>query len=41
VSLKRALTPEDMGSVVVFFVFEDAKNITGQSLNVDGGIRPN
>jgi len=37
VPLKRAQTPEDMGRAVVFLVSEDAKNITGQSLNVDGG----
>ena len=34
---KREQTPEDMGRAVVFLVSEDAKNITGQSLNVDGG----
>ena len=31
-------TPEDIGRAVVFLVSEDAKNITGQSLNVDGGM---
>jgi meso-butanediol dehydrogenase/(S,S)-butanediol dehydrogenase/diacetyl reductase len=41
VPLKRAQTPEDMGRAVVFFVSEDARNITGQSLNVDGGMLPN
>ncbi len=35
--LKRALTPEDIGHAVVFLVSEDARNITGQSLNVNGG----
>ena len=35
---KREQTPEDMGRAVVFLVSEDAKNITGQSLNVDGGM---
>ena len=30
-------TAEDMGHAVVFLVSEDAKNITGQALNVDGG----
>jgi len=34
---KREQTPEDMGRAVAFLVSEDAKNITGQSLNVDGG----
>ncbi len=36
--LGREQTPEDIGRAVVFFASEDAKNITGQSLNVDGGI---
>lgn len=35
--LKRLLTPEDIGQAVLFFVSPQAKNITGQSLNVDGG----
>jgi len=35
--LRREQTVEDMGRAVVFLVSEDAKNITGQSLNVDGG----
>ncbi len=34
----REQTPEDMGKAVVFFVSDDAKNITGQVLHVDGGI---
>ena len=34
----REQTPEDMGRAVVFFVSEDAKNITGQVLHVDGGM---
>ncbi len=37
VPLKREQTPEDIGRAVVFLVSEDARNITGQSLNVDGG----
>ena len=36
--LGREQTPEDMGKAVVFFVSEDAKNITGQVLHVDGGV---
>jgi NAD(P)-dependent dehydrogenase (short-subunit alcohol dehydrogenase family) len=35
--LGREQTTEDMGKAVVFFVSEDAKNITGQVLHVDGG----
>lgn len=34
----RDQTAEDMGRAVVFFVSEDAKNITGQVLHVDGGL---
>ena len=37
--LGREQTPEDIGRAAVFFASDDAKNITGQSLNVDGGIR--
>ena len=36
--LKRGQTAEDIGHAVVFLVSEDARNITGQSLNVDGGL---
>jgi 2-dehydro-3-deoxy-D-gluconate 5-dehydrogenase len=35
--LKRALLPEDIGHAVVFFASPNARNITGQALNVDGG----
>lgn len=34
----RDQTAEDMGRAAVFFVSEDAKNITGQTLHVDGGM---
>ena len=37
--LGREQTPEDIGRAAVFFASDDARNITGQSLNVDGGIR--
>ena len=33
----REQTPEDIGKAVAFFVSEDAKNITGQVLHVNGG----
>lgn len=33
----REQTAEDIGKAVLFFVSEDAKNITGQVLHVDGG----
>ena len=35
--LGREETPEDIGRAVVFFASDDARNITGQSLNVNGG----
>ncbi len=35
--LRREQTVEDMGHAVVFLVSEDAKNITGQKIHVDGG----
>ena len=40
-AIKREQTPEDIGKVVAFFASDDAKNITGQALNVDGGMRMN
>ena len=39
--LGRAQTPEDIGKAVAFFASDDAMNITGQSLNVNGGTRMN
>jgi len=38
--LKREITPGDIGDAVVFFVSEKARNITGQSINVDAGAQP-
>ncbi len=40
VPLGREQTAEDIGRAVVFLVSEDARNITGQSINVDGGMVP-
>jgi NAD(P)-dependent dehydrogenase (short-subunit alcohol dehydrogenase family) len=40
VPLGREQTTEDIGRTVVFLVSEDARNITGQSINVDGGMVP-
>jgi NAD(P)-dependent dehydrogenase (short-subunit alcohol dehydrogenase family) len=40
VPLGREQTPEDIGRAVVFLVSEDARNITGASINVDGGMAP-
>lgn len=36
--LRREQTPEDIGNAVAFLASDEARNITGQSLNVDGGI---
>jgi NAD(P)-dependent dehydrogenase (short-subunit alcohol dehydrogenase family) len=33
----REQTPEDMGRAVAFLVSEEARNITGQVLHVNGG----
>ncbi len=40
VPLGREQTSEDIGRTVVFLVSEDARNITGQTINVDGGMMP-
>jgi meso-butanediol dehydrogenase/(S,S)-butanediol dehydrogenase/diacetyl reductase len=37
--LRRPQTAEDVASLVAFLVSEEAKNITGQAINVDGGAR--
>jgi len=37
IPLGREQTPEDIGRMAVFFASEDSRNITGQSINVDGG----
>ncbi|MGH7277346.1 MAG: SDR family NAD(P)-dependent oxidoreductase [Candidatus Rokuibacteriota bacterium] len=38
VPLKREQTPEDIGWAAVFLASDEARNITGQALNVDGGV---
>jgi len=40
IPLKRANDPEDIAAMVVFLASPDARNITGQSFNVDGGLIP-
>ncbi len=35
--LQREQTPEDVGNLVVFLASEESRNITGQTINVDGG----
>ncbi|KNZ41710.1 SDR family NAD(P)-dependent oxidoreductase [Acetobacterium bakii] len=37
-ALKRTQTPEDIAYAVLFLASDEAKNITGQCLNVDSGI---
>jgi meso-butanediol dehydrogenase/(S,S)-butanediol dehydrogenase/diacetyl reductase len=39
IPLKRAQTPEDVGKAVVFLCSDMAVNITGESLNLTGGLR--
>ena len=41
VPLGREQTPEDIGNAVAFLASDRARSITGQALNVDGGIRMN
>ncbi|MBI5928819.1 MAG: glucose 1-dehydrogenase [Chloroflexi bacterium] len=41
VPLKRAAKPEDIAAAVAFLCSEDADYITGQALNVDGGMEMN
>jgi NAD(P)-dependent dehydrogenase (short-subunit alcohol dehydrogenase family) len=37
IPMKRDQTPEDIGWAAVFLASDEARNITGQALNVDGG----
>ena len=37
----REQTPEDIGKLAGFLASDDARNITGQAINVDGGLRMN
>ena len=39
--LRREQTVEDIGRAIVYFVSDDGVNITGQTLNVDGGMVKN
>ena len=41
IPLKRAQMPEDMGNTAVFLASDDAREITGQAINVCGGMRFN
>ena len=37
VPLNREITPEDIANMVAFLASEEARNITGQAIHVDGG----
>ena len=37
--LGKEQTPEDIGNVVNFLSSDEARSITGQSINVNGGAR--
>lgn len=37
IPLRRPQTPDDIGNLTAFLASEDARNITGQSINVSGG----
>jgi NAD(P)-dependent dehydrogenase (short-subunit alcohol dehydrogenase family) len=36
--LKRAGQPQDVAGLVAFLASDDARYITGQTINVDGGL---
>jgi NAD(P)-dependent dehydrogenase (short-subunit alcohol dehydrogenase family) len=38
VPLRRSNTGDDIANLAAFLASEEARNITGQSLNVDGGL---
>lgn len=38
VPLQRANTPEDIAAMAAFLASDDARNMTGQAVNVDGGL---
>jgi len=38
IPMKREQTPEDIGHAAVFLASDEARNITGQVLMVDGGV---
>ena len=40
IPLRRANDPQDIAAMVVFLASPGARNISGQSINVDGGVVP-
>jgi NAD(P)-dependent dehydrogenase (short-subunit alcohol dehydrogenase family) len=41
IPMKKEQTPQDIGKLAAFLASDDAHNITGQAINVDGGRRMN
>ena len=41
IPMRKEQTPEDIGKLAAFLASDDAHNITGQAINVDGGRRMN
>ena len=41
IPMRKEQTPEDIGKLAAFLSSDDAHNITGQAINVDGGRRMN
>lgn len=41
IPMKKEQTPEDIGKMAAFLASDDAHNVTGQAINVDGGRRMN
>ena len=41
IPMRKQQTPEDVGKLAAFLASEDAHNITGQAINVDGGRKMN
>ena len=41
IPMKKEQTPEDIGKLAAFLASDDAHNITGQAINVSGGLRMN
>lgn len=41
IPMKKEQTPQDIGKMAAFLASDDAHNITGQAINVDGGRRMN